>query len=74
MNPSWRKPAGVGLLLVYVTAYVALVASFSKVIGDWHWALQALFYAIVGIVWIVPLGPLLSWMETGRWRARTSTD
>lgn len=70
MNPSWRKPAGVGLLLLYITIYVTLVASFSNAIGDWHWSLQAIFYTIVGTVWIVPLGPLLSWMETGRWRVR----
>ncbi len=30
---------------------------------------QAPFYLIAGIVWILPLKPLLRWMELGRWRA-----
>jgi hypothetical protein len=32
------------------------------------WPVQAIFYLIAGIVWILPLKPLLRWMETGRWR------
>ncbi|MDB5672263.1 MAG: hypothetical protein JWO25_3222, partial [Alphaproteobacteria bacterium] len=32
------------------------------------WPIQALFFIATGIVWILPLKPLLLWMETGRWR------
>jgi len=30
--------------------------------------LQTLFYLVAGLVWILPLKPLLRWMETGRFR------
>jgi len=30
--------------------------------------MQAPIYLIAGIVWILPLKPLLRWMELGRWR------
>ena len=33
------------------------------------WPLEALFFVAAGLVWILPLKPLLRWMETGKWRA-----
>lgn len=68
MNPSWRKPAGIGLILLLVTVWCVAVATFSSAIGGWHWIAQALFYLIAGTTWILPLKPLLLWMEQGRWR------
>ena len=69
MTPSWRKPAGMLALLVYIALWVVLVASFSGAIGSLAWPLQLVIYVVAGIVWIAPLKPLLMWMETGRWRA-----
>ena len=68
MNPSWRKPAGIGLILLLVLVWSVLVASAAPVVGRWHWALQAVFYLVAGTAWILPLKPLLMWMELGRWR------
>ena len=68
MNPSWRKPAGIGLILLLVLVWCVGVATFSHAIGGWHWALQAMFYVVAGTAWILPLKPLLLWMEQGRWR------
>lgn len=68
MNPSWRKPAGVGLIVALITAWSALVASAASTVSGWHWALQAVFYLVAGIAWILPLKPLLRWMELGTWR------
>ena len=68
MNPSWRKPAGIGMILALIALWSALVASAAPTVGGWHWALQAVFYLVAGIAWILPLKPLLKWMELGRWR------
>ncbi len=68
MTPSWRKPAGVLAILALITIWAALIASASALINSWHWAFQALFYLVSGMIWIAPLKPLLLWMETGRWR------
>jgi Protein of unknown function (DUF2842) len=67
-TPSWRKPFGVLVLLAYVTIWVIIVASASPWIGAWHWTLQTLLYFVAGVIWILPLGPWLKWMETGRFR------
>lgn len=67
-EPSWRKPAGVGMILMLIGGLAALVLSAAATISTWHIALQTLVYLVVGMVWIVPLKPLLRWMETGKWR------
>ena len=63
MTPSWRKPAGVLLILALIAVWAVLVASLSHTVGNWAWPLQAAFYLFTGIVWIAPLKPLLRWME-----------
>lgn len=69
MNPSWRKPVGMLGILIYVTVWMVLVASCSHIIGGLHVLIQTVIYVVAGIVWIWPLKPVLSWMETGRFRS-----
>ena len=65
-QPSWRKPAGIFAILALIALWAWLVASLSETVGRWPVLLQAIFYLVAGIVWILPLKPLLRWMETGR--------
>lgn len=65
-QPSWRKPAGIFAILALITLWAMLIVSFSAHIGRWPVLAQALFYLVAGIAWILPLKPLLRWMETGR--------
>lgn len=67
-RPSWRKPAGMFLILAVIGLWAVLVASFSHVIGTWPQIIQATVYIVAGIIWIAPMKPLLRWMETGRFR------
>jgi len=66
MKPTWRKPAGTGLILLIILVWAVIVASGSSLIGGTPWPAQALFYTVAGVIWILPLKPLLRWMETGR--------
>ncbi len=66
--PTWRKPAGMGIVLMLIALLAFVLGSFSKEIGALPMLIQALLYLIAGIVWIAPLRPLLLWMETGKWR------
>lgn len=70
MTPSWRKPVGMLAILGMIVVWVILVASLSRVIGQWHALLQLAFYLVTGIVWLwlLPMRRMLLWMETGRWR------
>jgi hypothetical protein len=67
-EPSWRKPAGIFAILALIAAWAALIVSLSTEVGRWPVLLQAVFYFAAGIAWILPLKPLLRWMETGKFR------
>lgn len=69
-RPSGRKLLGIGLILLLIVFWAALVASLAQVVGRWPILVQALFYLFMGIAWIIPLKPLIRWMETGHWRSR----
>jgi len=66
IEPNWRKPAGIFAILALIILWCVLIASFSAVVGGWPVLAQALFYLVAGIAWILPLKPLLAWIETGR--------
>ena len=65
-QPSARKLIGTGLILLIIVLWAALVASLARFVGTWPVLIQAPFYLVVGLVWIVPMKPLVRWMETGR--------
>lgn len=69
VQPSWRKPAGTLLIVLLIVVWAALVASLAGFVEKWPILVQSGFYLLAGIVWILPLRPLLRWMETGRFRA-----
>jgi len=68
MRPTWRKPAGMGLILLLILFWAGLVGTQAQNIALLPWPLQAFIYCVVGIIWIAPLKPLLFWMEHGRWK------
>ncbi len=67
-EPSWRKPVGMLTICGLIAVWAAIVASASGLIGRLPVAVQVIVYILLGIVWILPLKPLLSWMETGSWK------
>jgi Protein of unknown function (DUF2842) len=67
-KPTWRKPIGILGMIVYIALWTILVVSQWAVIGEAHILAQAIIYCVLGVIWIVPLKPLLLWMETGKWR------
>ena len=67
-EPSWRKPTGIFALLALIAIWAVLVASLSQEVGRWPVLVQALFYLVAGVAWIMPLKPLLRWMETGKFK------
>lgn len=66
--PSWRKPAGMAMIIVLIAVYAWLVTTIVEWLGDVPAWLLIVIYAIAGVAWIAPLKPLLQWMETGRLR------
>ncbi len=73
-QPSWRTAAGIVLILLTILIWVLLIAGFASAIGKWPILVQALFYLTMGIIWIIPLKPLIRWMETGSFKAPGRCD
>ena len=69
MNPSWRKPFGAFLIIGLIVLWSMLIVAASPWIGQLHALLQLPVYLVAGTIWVLPLKPLLRWIETGRWRA-----
>ena len=67
-KPSWRKPAGMFFILLLIVLWTGIVVNLSPWVETWPVLVQTLFYLVAGIIWILPLKPLLRWMELGRWR------
>ena len=67
-QPSWRKPAGTFAILALIALWAVAIASLAGTVGRWPVLLQTIFYLVAGIAWILPLKPLLRWMETGHFR------
>ena len=69
MTATGRKLVAILLILLLITVWAALVASLAPFVGQWPVLVQAPFYLVMGLAWILPLRPLIRWSETGRWRA-----
>lgn len=64
MRRSTRKFIGAVAMLVFVVAYALVVMVIAQ--GRIHDAakpVQTVFYVVAGLVWILPLMPLIRWME-----------
>ena len=68
-EPSYRKLVGIAAILLTIAAVAAFVAALARVVWQWPVLVQATFYLLAGTVWIIPLKPLVRWIETGSFRA-----
>jgi hypothetical protein len=65
-HPSGRKLLGITLIVLVIMMWAGLIILFAPAIGHWPILVQSLFYLVVGVVWVIPLRPLLRWIETGQ--------
>ena len=69
MKPSARKPAGVLLIVAGLIVYAGVAARLVAAVGTLPWYAAVPLYAGLGAAWLLPMRPVLQWMETGSWRA-----
>ncbi len=68
MTPRARKLVGGAVMLVFVLVYalVAMALADSRPVQSNGEVMKALIYAVLGLAWVLPLMPLIVWMEGGR--------
>jgi hypothetical protein len=69
-QPQARKLAGIALIGALILLWALFVASLAPLVGKWPVLLQAPYYLFMGVAWVIPLKPLVRWIETGSFRAR----
>lgn len=67
MNVRVRKFLGLILIAAYLAAYVAIVTIVGGKLPD-NRLVQLVFYVAAGFGWVLPLMPMIRWMEHGRLR------
>ncbi|NQX95814.1 MAG: DUF2842 domain-containing protein [Erythrobacter sp.] len=67
-TPTWRIPIGIIGLFVALMVYGVLIAVYlAETLSTWPGWAQTIVYIILGVIWLLPLGRFLIWMETGSW-------
>jgi predicted membrane channel-forming protein YqfA (hemolysin III family) len=72
MNPRLRKAVGaLGMLtFVVVYAFVAMALADSRPVNEAPALVRTVVYMVLGLAWVLPMMPLIVWMERGRLRRR----
>jgi hypothetical protein len=64
MQRRTRKLVGTIAMLVFVCVYALVVMALAQAgLSEMPKSVELLFYAAVGIGWVIPLMPLVWWME-----------
>ncbi len=63
-----RKLIGAVVILIFVICYALAAMTFAQArpLQEASGLVQALCYAVLGVAWVLPLMPLIAWMETRR--------
>ena len=65
MTQSMKKLIGTIAILLFVIAYALVVMALAQpVLRDANGFTQFLFYLLAGVSWVVPILPLIKWMES----------
>jgi hypothetical protein len=65
MRKNLRKFIGCVIMVSFVTVYAlfAMVLAQAPPVQNAAWYVQTLVYAGLGMVWVLPMMPLIKWME-----------
>lgn len=64
VNARIRKLTGTGALLVLLFVYIwAAAAIGSGRIAEAHGLVQFVYFLIAGLLWVIPAGLLIRWMQ-----------
>ncbi len=67
-QPSWRKPVGMIFILLLILLWCGIAVTLIDHLSGLNFWLQLPAYVILGIGWIFPIRPLLTWMNKGALR------
>jgi hypothetical protein len=65
LNSRGRKFIGGAAMLAFVVIYALIAMAFvqSRPVQEAQGLVQTLCYVVLGLAWVLPLMPLIKWME-----------
>ena len=63
LSKALRKFLGTCLTIVFLLAYVFFAAVLGDAVVTKHWAIQTVFFLVLGLIWIFPVMAIIRWME-----------
>lgn len=58
-----RKIIGSIILLAWIVGYIAVAALIGDRVSSEHWVWKLLYFPLAGLLWILPVKPLILWMH-----------
>ena len=71
MSPRIRKLVGGAGMIIFICVYalIAMALADSRPVQQQaNDVFRVVIYVVLGLIWVLPMIPLIVWMETGRWR------
>lgn len=67
MRPRTRKFIGTIVLLVFLSVYalLAMAVAISLEVNTTSKWIELAYYAIAGLLWVIPAGAIIKWMSGG---------
>lgn len=63
MTQRTRKFIGTVALLVFLCVYALVVMAISVKVPTWGTTGKTIYYAAAGLLWVLPAGLLIKWMQ-----------
>lgn len=64
MNPRFKKLIGALAMVGFVAFYALLIAALApRILTGASRMVELGFYVVAGLAWVIPLLPLIRWME-----------
>ncbi|MBN8995898.1 MAG: DUF2842 domain-containing protein [Rhizobiales bacterium] len=63
MTVRTRKFIGTIVLVVFLCVYALVVMAISVKLPTWGVVGQTIYYAAAGLLWVIPAGLLIKWMQ-----------
>ena len=60
-RPASRTLVATAVGIVLVLAYIVLVVTLPDLLPPQHWAVQALYWCVAGVLWVLPVWALMVW-------------
>ena len=65
MSARMRKLVGLFAILAFLLVYMGVIGGLAGRVPS-HGPWQLIFFVLAGVLWGVPILPLISWMSRGR--------